>query len=100
VARLLALEAAGRIPEFPGWVAWSAKRFEVDSAGSIDAGVDGEATSFDPPLVFEMRPGALRVRIASHHPGLSPAAAYPGLSRVPIVGLARMVFGRPSGIIG
>jgi diacylglycerol kinase family enzyme len=100
VARLIALEAAGRVSEFPGWVAWSAKRFEVDSGGPIDAGVDGEATSFDPPLVFEMRPRALRVRIASRHPGLSPAAAHPGLSQLAIVGLVRMVAGHPSGIIG
>ena len=31
----------------------------------------------DPPLRFTIRPGVLRVRIASQHPGASPSAAQP-----------------------
>jgi hypothetical protein len=30
--------------------------------------------SLDPPLLFESLPAALRVRLPSHAPGLSPAA--------------------------
>jgi diacylglycerol kinase family enzyme len=56
---------------------WDAPSFEVESDGPVPAGVDGEALMMDPPLRFTIRPGALRVRIAPHHPGASPAAALP-----------------------
>ena len=56
---------------------WDAETFDVDSDGPVPAGVDGEALMIDPPLRFSIRPGALRVRIAPHHPGASPAAALP-----------------------
>ena len=56
---------------------WDAPTFEVESDGPVPAGVDGEALMIDPPLRFTIRPGALRVRIAPHHPGASPAAALP-----------------------
>lgn len=57
---------------------WDAPTFEIESDGPVPAGVDGEALMIDPPLRFAIRPGALRVRIAPHHPGASPAAALPG----------------------
>jgi diacylglycerol kinase family enzyme len=57
--------------------AWSATTFEVRSAAPIAAGIDGEAATLSPPLKFESRPGALRVRIAPQHPGISPSAAMP-----------------------
>lgn len=56
---------------------WDAPTFEVESDGPVPAGVDGEALLIDPPLRFMIRPGALRVRIAPHHPGASPGAALP-----------------------
>ena len=56
---------------------WDAPTFEVDSDGPVPAGVDGEALVIDPPLRFTIRPGALRVRIAPHHPGASPGATLP-----------------------
>ena len=56
---------------------WDAPTFEVESDGPVPAGVDGEALMIDPPLRFTIRPGVLRVRIAPHHPGASPAAALP-----------------------
>jgi hypothetical protein len=40
-------------------------------------GVDGEAITMPTPLVFRIRPGALRVRIAPQHPGASPSANDP-----------------------
>lgn len=56
---------------------WSATTFVVESDGPVPAGVDGEALVMDPPLRFSIRPAALRVRIAPHHPGASPAAGLP-----------------------
>jgi len=56
---------------------WSAPSFEVSSDGPVAAGIDGEALKLEPPLRFRTRPGALRVRIASQHPGASPSANMP-----------------------
>jgi diacylglycerol kinase family enzyme len=56
---------------------WDAPNFQVDSDSPVAAGVDGEALMLDPPLRFTTRPAALRVRIAPHHAGASPAAALP-----------------------
>ena len=56
---------------------WTAAEFEIDSDGRAAAGIDGEAMYLDPPLRFRIRPGALRVRIAPHHPGASPSALQP-----------------------
>ncbi len=56
---------------------WTATRFEIHATGPVAAGIDGEAVELDPPLVFTIRPAALRVRIAAAHPGASPSAALP-----------------------
>lgn len=56
---------------------WSAHEFVVEADGDVPVGVDGEALILSTPLVFRTRPGALRVRIARHHPGASPSAALP-----------------------
>ena len=55
---------------------WTAPSLEVAASGpgTVPAGVDGEAVPLQPPLRFRTRPGALRVRISSQHPGFSPAA--------------------------
>ncbi len=60
-----------------GWDQWTAQTFELDAAGPVPAGVDGEAMTLESPLVFRTRPGALRVRIAPGHPGASPSAFEP-----------------------
>ena len=57
---------------------WTTAEFEIDSDGPAAAGIDGEAMHLDPPLWFRIRPRALRVRIAPHHPGASPSALQPG----------------------
>lgn len=78
--RLAALEAAGQVRRFSGWHEWTADSFEVTSSGPVEIGVDGEAMTMEPPLVFTIRPGALAVRLprtASAGPG---AAAAPTLS--------------------
>jgi diacylglycerol kinase family enzyme len=72
--RFAALEVAGLVRRFPGWVEWTAPRFEVGSAGPVRVGVDGEALTMDAPVIFESRPGALRVRLPRHALRLSPAA--------------------------
>ncbi len=49
----------------------------MGSEAPVPAGVDGEALTLEPPLRFSVHPGVLRVRLAPHHPGASPAAALP-----------------------
>jgi diacylglycerol kinase family enzyme len=95
----IALEAAGRADRFPGWRAWTAQELRVDSSSAVAAGLDGEAVELDPPLLFAVRPSAVRVRTALHHPGVSPAARRPGIGRSTLIGLARILVGRPSGLI-
>jgi diacylglycerol kinase family enzyme len=73
--KLISLQAAGQLDRFEGWREWTTDGFEVGSAEALEVGVDGEALTMDPPLVFRSRPGALRVRIPRHATGLSPAAA-------------------------
>jgi diacylglycerol kinase family enzyme len=58
----LALEAAGRVRKFSGWMEWQAPTFEIRSSEPVEIGVDGEALKMGPPLVFESMPKALRVR--------------------------------------
>jgi diacylglycerol kinase family enzyme len=53
--------------------AWSATSIEVEAPEPIHAGIDGEAVDLPPPLKFAIRPAALRVRISSRHPGVSPS---------------------------
>lgn len=57
------LEAAGRVRTFPGWLEWDCPTFTVDSSGPVEVGIDGEAMTLTPPLVFESKPGALRVQL-------------------------------------
>jgi diacylglycerol kinase family enzyme len=73
--RFVALEAAGQVRRFEGWLEWDAPRFQVDSGGPVEIGIDGEALTMDPPLVFTSRPGALRVRVPRDAANASPAAA-------------------------
>ena len=94
-SRFVALEAAGQIRRFPGWLEWTAPWFQVDSGGPVEIGVDGEALLMDPPLVFETKPGVLRVRLPRQARGLSPAArAVHVLSRSTIIELGQVLAGR------
>jgi diacylglycerol kinase family enzyme len=69
---------------------WATESFEVESAHTVAAGIDGEAVRLDPPLRFRSRPGALRVLIAPQHPGASPSAAIPADAWKAILVLARV----------
>jgi diacylglycerol kinase family enzyme len=91
------LEAAGRIRKFRGWLEWDVPTFRVDSGKPIEIGIDGEAMLLDPPLIFESLPGALRVRIPSHAPGVAPAGAAVQLTGSTIGNLLLTVAGRPVG---
>jgi diacylglycerol kinase family enzyme len=74
IAELVALQSAGQIKRFRGWLEWTESSFVVDSDDLIEAGIDGEALVLEAPLEFTSMPGALRVRVPQHAPGLSPAA--------------------------
>jgi diacylglycerol kinase family enzyme len=56
---------------------WSATHLAVDATAPVHAGVDGEAVELDAPLSFVIRPSAVRVRISSRHPGVSPSGRLP-----------------------
>ena len=93
-AEFLALEGAGQVSRFPGWRTWTATAFVVDADQPVAAGIDGEALTLHPPLRFATRPGALRVRIAPHHPGRSPSAEMPDNAGAAMAALGRTAFGR------
>ena len=73
LAQLVSLSTAGRGSAYSGWHEWTTRTLEVRSSKPIDIGIDGEAVTLDSPVRLEIEPGALRVRIAPHHPGVSPA---------------------------
>jgi diacylglycerol kinase family enzyme len=100
VNRLVALEAAGHPERYAGWREWTASDVRVDGPDPLAAGVDGEARTFAPPLHFVIKPGALRARIGRGQPGASPAFFKAPLVVSTLVGLARVVRGQPSGIVG
>ena len=73
---ILVLDAPGSGRHAPAR-AWSAPAFEVRAATTVHAGIDGEAVDLDALVRFEIRPAALRVRISSRHPGVSPSGRLP-----------------------
>jgi diacylglycerol kinase family enzyme len=95
-SRLVALQATGMLRRFPGWLEWQAPRFQVDSSGPVEIGVDGEALRMEPPLIFESLHRVLRVRLPRHALRQSPAArAVHVMSRTTLGELVRVVSGRP-----
>jgi diacylglycerol kinase family enzyme len=70
---IVVLDASPDPPHGPGR-AWTAPSFELTADERVAAGLDGEAITLEPPLRFRIRPAALRVRISSRHPGVSPSA--------------------------
>ena len=94
LTELVALESAGRGPSFRGWHEWNDRTLVVESGRPVEAGIDGEAVTLDAPVRFAARPGALRVRIAPHHPGVSPAAVAAHVQRGGVHRLLGVAFGR------
>ena len=76
------------------WRAWTTPEFEVQAPGPVAMGIDGEAVELAPPLRFRMRLGALRCRIARHHPGASPSAFEPDRPLEGLRVLAQIAAGR------
>lgn len=91
---VLGITVLARPGEEPGFRAWTATSFEIEAAGPVHAGVDGEAVLLEPPLRFRIRPGALICRIAPGHPGASPAALAPAGLWDAIRALTRIAFRR------
>jgi hypothetical protein len=68
---------------------WTVSDFTITADDRTPAGIDGESVELDPPLRFQTRPAALRVRIAPGHPGASPSALEPEGAFETIAVLAR-----------
>jgi diacylglycerol kinase family enzyme len=97
IPALVSAEATGRIRRFPGYREWTTTEFVVDSTEPlIDVGVDGEALCLRPPLRFRSLPGALRVRVPTTAPGVSPAAAAPPKLGEAVPALLRVARGEPA----
>ncbi len=99
VNRLVALEGAGHPERYEGWHEWTATHLEVTGPPRLAAAVDGEARTWESPLRFDIRPLALRVRVARGERGASPALLLAPVGTSTLVGLARVARGRPSGIV-
>ena len=74
LAQLVSLSTAGR----GSGVLRLARMDDADAGDALrasrsNAGIDGEAVTLESPCGSRSMPGALRVRIAAHHPGVSPA---------------------------
>jgi diacylglycerol kinase family enzyme len=95
LAQLVSLSSAGRGSAYVGWHEWTGPVLEVRSGSPVDIGIDGEAVTLDPPVRLEIQPGALRVRIAPHHPGVSPAREAGAVQHGALGHLLRIAFGRP-----
>jgi diacylglycerol kinase family enzyme len=99
ISRLVALEVAGHPERHPGFRQWAATELVVGGSSPLAAAADGEARTWEPPLRFVARPGALRVRVGPGAPGASPAMLHAPWAVSTLVGLACVVCGRPSGIV-
>jgi len=100
VNRLVALEAAGHPEHFRGWRQWTTTVLEVSGPSPLAVATDGEAHECAPPLRIAIRPAALQVRIAPGQSGASPAFLWAPVGVSTLVGLGRVLRGRPSGIVG
>ncbi len=64
---LFARALSGRIGPSEGWVEWTSKRLEVAAKRDrLHVAIDGEPDMLTPPLVFELRPRALRVLLPAN----------------------------------
>ena len=94
LAQLVSLSTAGRGSAYSGWHEWTTTVLEVRSGKPIDLGIDGEAVTLDSPVRLEVQPAALRVRIAPHHPGFSPARVAGAVQAAAPTRLLQAAFGR------
>lgn len=94
LAQLVTLSTAGRGSAYAGWHEWTAPELEIRSGRAVDAGIDGEAVTLEAPVRLEVVRGALRVRIAPHHPGVSPATIADETQQGGVRRLVHVAFGR------
>jgi diacylglycerol kinase family enzyme len=57
-----------------GLTEWTTPTFRVDSGAPVALGIDGESVMMEPPLVFESRSRALRVRVRARRPRRRPSS--------------------------
>ena len=95
LTQLVTLSSAGRGSTSSGWHEWTAPTLELRSGRPVDAGIDGEAVTLEAPVRLEIVPGAIRVRIAPHHPGHSPATIADRVQQGGVRRLVEIAFGRP-----
>jgi diacylglycerol kinase family enzyme len=93
LAQLVSLSTAGRGSAYSGWHEWTTPTLEVRSAKPVDTGIDGEAVTLESPVRLEVQPGALRVRIAPHHSGVSPARVAGAVQEAALSRLLQSAFG-------
>jgi diacylglycerol kinase family enzyme len=94
--KLAALELAGNVRRFASWNDWTPSEFEVRSAGPVEIGIDGEALTLQPPLRFEIRPGALTVRLPRIAAQRSRAVRV--IAKPMLAALWQTVLARPTGV--
>ncbi|MEU1904933.1 diacylglycerol/lipid kinase family protein [Streptomyces hygroscopicus] len=96
-----AAQAAGllRGRNAPGLVSATAGEVSIDAREpTVPVGVDGEPLTLRTPVHCHIAPGALRVRVPRHRPGVPagrPAMDWRGVRR-----LARLTTGRPAAVRG
>lgn len=81
-------------PGTRGLADWATGSFEVRSAAPVPVGLDGETIMLDPPLRFESRPAALRVRVPAATARTLRRPANAALTMRDITALARIAAGR------
>ncbi|MFG3305217.1 diacylglycerol/lipid kinase family protein [Streptomyces wuyuanensis] len=87
-----AAQAAGllRGERSPGFTVLTADEVVVDAdAPEVQVGVDGEAVTMPVPVRCAVRPGALRVRVPRHRPGVPVARPRLNWRRLAMLALAR-----------
>jgi diacylglycerol kinase family enzyme len=77
---VIVIDTPGSAPSVPGH-AWTATSLDVEAQETIHAGIDGEAVELTPPLHFEIKPAALRVRLAPAAASRRPLRSVPAPHR-------------------
>ena len=77
---VIVIDAPGSAPSVPEH-AWTATSLDVEAQETIHAGIDGEAVELTPPLHFEIKPAALRVRLAPAAASRRPLRSVPAPHR-------------------
>jgi diacylglycerol kinase family enzyme len=97
-SQFIALEEAGQVRRFNGWLEWETNRFEVGSDSPVEIALDGESLVMAPPLLFTSRHAALKVRLPRQGRGVSPTVKALDLaSRATIAELVATAAGRGIG---